>query len=127
MATIWPESQIDVLMGIGSAPQGVLAAAALSSMGGQMQCRFVFRDQDDRLQVEKAGIKDPDRIFQTQDMASGDVTFAATGVTNGHILAGVKLKRGVLTTQSIVMRRSTGILRVIESFHGFADRLHHRR
>ena len=127
LATIWPGSQIDILMGIGSAPQGVLAAAALSCMGGQMQCRFVFRDKDDRLQVERAGIEDPDRIFHTQDMASGDVTFAATGVTNGHILNGVQLKHGVLTTQSIVMRRSTGILRVIESFHGFADRLHYRR
>jgi len=127
MATVWPESQIDILMGIGSAPQGVLAAAALSSMGGQMQCRFVFRDKDDRRLVEKAGIDDPDRIFHTQDLASGDVTFAATGVTNGHILSGVRLKRGVLATQSLVMRKSTGILRVIESFHGFADRPHHRR
>ena len=127
LATIWPESQIDILMGIGSAPQGVLAAAALSTMGGQMQCRFVFRDKDDRRLVETSGIKDPDRIFDTQDLASGDVTFAATGVTNGHILSGVRLKRGVLTTQSLVMRKSTGILRVIESFHGFADRPHSPR
>ena len=127
LATIWPGSQIDILMGIGSAPQGVLAAAALSSMGGQIQCRFVFRDKDERLQVEQAGIDNPGRIFHTQDMASGDVTFAATGVTNGHILAGVQLKHGVMTTQSIVMRRSAGILRVIESLHGFADRPHYRR
>lgn len=127
IATIWPESQIDILMGIGSAPQGVLAAAAFSTMGVQMQCRFVFRDKDDRRLVEKSGIEDPDRIFHTQDLASGDITFAATGVTNGHILAGVRSKRGVLATQSIVMRRSTGILRVIESFHGFAERPHIRR
>ncbi|MGA0394365.1 MAG: class II fructose-bisphosphatase [Rhodospirillales bacterium] len=127
MATIWPGSQIDILMGIGSAPQGVLAAAALSSMGGQMQCRFVFRDQEDRKLVEKSDIGDPDKIFNTQELASGDITFAATGVTNGHILSGVGLRHGVPTTQSIVMRRSTGILRVIESFHGFAERPHLRR
>lgn len=117
IATVWSDSQIDILMGIGSAPQGVLAAAVLSTMGGQLQCRFVLRDKNDRNLLEKSGIKDPNQIFNTQDLASGDITFAATGITNGHILSGVQSKRGVLSTQSIVMRRSTGILRVIESYH----------
>ena len=126
LATTWPESSIDILMGIGSAHQGVLAAAALSCMGGQMQGRLVFREKAERDQAERAGIGEPDKIFRTQDMASGDITFAATGVTNGHILNGIRRKYGVRVSQSIMMRRSTGILRVVDSFHGFAERSHDR-
>jgi fructose-1,6-bisphosphatase/sedoheptulose 1,7-bisphosphatase-like protein len=126
LATTWPDSNIDILMGIGSAHQGVLAAAALSCMGGQMQGRLVYREKAERDQAEQAGIKDPDRIFRTHDLASGDITFAATGVTSGHILNGVGRKFGVRVSQSIMMRRSAGTLRVIDSFHGFAERSHDR-
>ncbi|MEQ8193333.1 MAG: class II fructose-bisphosphatase [Rhodospirillales bacterium] len=126
LATTWPDSNIDILMGIGSAHQGVLAAAAMSCMGGQMQGRLVYREKAERDQAEQAGIKDPDRIFRTNDLASGDITFAATGVTSGHILNGVGRKYGVRVSQSIMMRRSAGNLRVIDSFHGFAERSHDR-
>ncbi len=127
MATIYPGTNIDILMGIGGAQQGVLAAAALSCMGGQIQCRFVFRDKDDQKLAKQAGIDDSGKIYRTQDLVSGDMTFAATGVTSGHILSGVQRKYGVLSSQSIVMRRSTGILRIIDSLHGFADRPHYHR
>ncbi|TCS64343.1 class II fructose-bisphosphatase [Varunaivibrio sulfuroxidans] len=116
----WPESGIDLYMGIGGAPQGVMAAAALNCVGGQMQARLVYRDDGERHLAQGCGIHDLDRIWTAAEMANGDVTFAATGVTNGALLAGVQ-NHGVHITHSIVMRSVTGTVRYIEAHHNFAD------
>ena len=120
IATSRPESGVDLYMGSGGAPEGVLAAAALRCIGGQMQGRLLFRNNDERARAERWGIKDLDRKYQLLDLASGNVMFAATGVTNGSMLNGVRHIHGGATTQSIVMRSKTGTVRVIEATHEFA-------
>ncbi len=119
IATIWPDSGIDIYMGIGGASQGVLSAAALGCVGGQMQCRLVFRNDDERLKADECGIKDHEQKFSSSDMAKGDVIFAATGVTGGAILPGVHIRRGYAVTKSLVMNSRTGTLRLIETHHRF--------
>jgi fructose-1,6-bisphosphatase II / sedoheptulose-1,7-bisphosphatase len=121
MSTIWPDSEVDMHMGIGGAPQGILAAAALSCGGCQMQSRLVLRNKEDRQRATAAGISDFDKKYILSDMASGDVTFAATGVTGGSLLAGVRDRQGRPVTHSLVMRSKTGTLRRIETHHGFVD------
>jgi fructose-1,6-bisphosphatase II / sedoheptulose-1,7-bisphosphatase len=120
IATSRPESGVDLYMGSGGAPEGVLAAAALRCIGGQMQGRLLFRNNDERARAERWGIKDLDRKYGLLDLASGNVMFAATGVTNGSMLNGVRHIHGGATTQSIVMRSKTGTVRVIEATHEFA-------
>lgn len=120
LATTWLKSGIDAYLGIGGAPQGVLSAAALRCVGGQMQGRLVIRGDADAQLAKAAGIADPDRIYSAEDMAFGDLTFAATGVTSGPVLAGVGVARGVAVTQSMVMRSRSGTLRFVEAHHGFA-------
>src|ERR1700735_5293958 len=120
IATSRPESGVDLYMGSGGAPAGVLPAAALRCIGGQMQGRLLFRNNDERARAERWGIKDLDRKYQLLDLASGNVMFAATGVTNGSMLNGVRHIHGGATTQSIVMRSKTGTVRVIEATHEFA-------
>ena len=109
---------IDMYMGQGGAPEGVLAAAALRCVGGQFNGRLVFRNDDERARAAKWGIDDLDRIYKLEDLAKGDCIFAATGVTSGSLLDGVKRKRGGrMTTESVVMRSSSGTVRWIRSEH----------
>jgi fructose-1,6-bisphosphatase II / sedoheptulose-1,7-bisphosphatase len=102
---------IDMYMGLGGAPEGVLAAAALKCMGGQMWGRLVSRDEAERNRASSAGITDFNRIYSRDDMVTQDVVFAATGVTDGSILSGIKREVGYLTTETILMRSKTGSMR----------------
>jgi fructose-1,6-bisphosphatase II / sedoheptulose-1,7-bisphosphatase len=122
IATTLPDSGIDIFIGTGGAPEGVLSAAALRCTGGQMQGRLKF---DDAAQVERArsmGIEDPHRIFDIHDLARGDVMFAATGVTNGAMLRGVRREGVGAITHSIVMRSRSGTVRYIEAHHNFSTK-----
>jgi len=112
-----PDTTIDIYMGSGGAPEGVLAAAALRCVGGQMQGRLVFRNDDERARAKRWGIDDLDRIYRLEDMAKGDCIFAATGVTDGSLLDGVKVRRSSTTTESIVMRASSGTVRRVRGEH----------
>ncbi|WP_395329367.1 class II fructose-bisphosphatase [Novosphingobium sp. BL-8H] len=109
---------IDMYMGSGGAPEGVLAAAALRCVGGQIQGRLLFRNDDERARARKWGIQDLDKVYKLRDLAKGDCIFAATGVTDGSLLSGVKrLKGGKMTTESVVMRASSGTVRWIKGEH----------
>ncbi|MCK6452907.1 MAG: class II fructose-bisphosphatase [Alphaproteobacteria bacterium] len=119
IATSTPESGVDIYMGSGGAPEGVLAAAALRCIGGQMQGRLLFRNDDERSRARKLGIADLARKYAMQDMAAGDVMFACTGVTDGAMLRGVRRFAGGAMTHSLVMRSMTGTVRVIETRHNF--------
>lgn len=123
IATADPDTGIDVYIGTGGAPEGVLAAAALRCVGGQMQGRLVFRNDDEVARARRWGIEDLERIYTMEDMAKGDCIFAATGVTDGSLLEGVHRRKGCVTTQSIVMRASSGtIRRVSTEYHDLAHR-----
>jgi fructose-1,6-bisphosphatase II / sedoheptulose-1,7-bisphosphatase len=117
IATARPNSGIDIYVGIGGAPEGVLAAAALRSIGGQMQGRLHFRTDVELERARKMGISDTSRIYDLHELAAGDVMFAATGVTDGTMLKGVRRFPGGVITESIVMRSKTGTVRVIETEH----------
>ncbi len=119
IATTWPASGIDIYMGIGSAPQGVLAAAALGCVGGQFQGRLVLRGDADRKSAADRGIKDFEKMYDVGEMAWGNLTFAATGVTGGAILNGVRHRHGCPITHSVVMRSKTGTLRHVEAHHRY--------
>ena len=112
------DTTIDMYMGQGGAPEGVLAAAALRCVGGQFNGRLVFRNDDEKARARKWGITDLDRIYKLDDLAKGDCIFAATGVTSGSLLDGVKrLRGGKMTTHSVVMRASSGTVRWIRGEH----------
>ncbi|HEY8433143.1 MAG TPA: class II fructose-bisphosphatase [Sphingomicrobium sp.] len=115
IATADPDTGIDVYVGVGGAPEGVLAAAALRCVGGQMQGRLVFRNDDEVERARRWGIQDLQRIYSLGEMAKGDCIFAATGVTDGSLLKGVHRSRGCTTTESIVMRASTGTVRRVST------------
>ena len=122
IATTDQDTTIDMYMGQGGAPEGVLAAAALRCVGGQFNGRLVFRNADERARAAKWGIEDLDKIYKLEELAKGDCIFAATGVTHGSLLDGVKrLKRPngdrVMTTESVVMRASSGTVRWIKGEH----------
>ncbi|MDE9449316.1 class II fructose-bisphosphatase [Aliiroseovarius sp. Z3] len=102
---------IDMYMGSGGAPEGVLAASALKCMGGQMWGKLTFRNDDERGRAAKAGITDLDRIYTRDEMVTADVIFAATGVTDGSVVSGIKREPGFLTTETILMRSKTGSVR----------------
>jgi fructose-1,6-bisphosphatase II / sedoheptulose-1,7-bisphosphatase len=119
MATSEEASGVDIYIGSGGAPEGVLAAAALRCIGGQMQGRLMFRNDDERGRAERCGITDFDRKYELLDLASGDVMFAATGVTNGTMLNGVRRFSGGAKTHSLVMRSKSGTVRYIEAEHNF--------
>ena len=108
IATARPDSGIDLYLGSGGAAEGVLAAAALRCLGGQFQGRLLLRNEDERMLARAAGIQDPGRVYGIGDLAGGDVTFTATGVTEGTMLKGVRRAGGRLRTQSLVMRSKTG-------------------
>ncbi|HZU62282.1 MAG TPA: class II fructose-bisphosphatase [Novosphingobium sp.] len=115
IATTNEETNIDLYMGQGGAPEGVLAAAALRCVGGQFKGRLVFRNEDERLRAKKWGIEDLNKIYDLTELAKGDCIFAATGVTDGSLLKGVKkLKNGRMTTDSVVMRASSGTVRWVK-------------
>lgn len=125
IATTIPETGVDMYIGIGGAPEGVLAAAALKSTGGQMQGKLIFSGKDETIQIERAkrmGIKDINKTYGLDDLASGDVMFAATGVTDGWMLKGVRKLNGFTYTHSIVMRSKTGTIRFIETKHNFTKK-----
>jgi fructose-1,6-bisphosphatase II / sedoheptulose-1,7-bisphosphatase len=117
IATTNPETTVDIYMGSGGAPEGVLAAAALRCVGGQIEGRLLFRNDDERGRARRWGIEDLDRIYRIEDMATGDCIFAATGVTDGSLLKGVKRRKNCITTESIVMRASSGTVRRIAGEH----------
>jgi len=125
IATSRPESGIDMYMGSGGAPEGVLAAAALRCIGGQMQGRLLFRNDDERGRARRLGISDLNRKYGLLDLARGDVMFAATGVTNGTMLQGVRRFPGGAVTHSMVMRSKTGTVRIIEAHHNFERKTHY--
>jgi len=119
IATSRPSSGVDIYIGSGGAPEGVLAAAALRCIGGQMQGRLLFRNEDERSRARNLGIKDLNRVYTLTEMARGDVMFAATGVTDGSMVKGVRRFGKGAITNSIVMRSSTGTVRFIEAHHNF--------
>jgi len=120
IATALPESGVDMYMGSGGAPEGVLAAAALRCIGGQFQGRLLFRNDDERGRAQRLGIKDLNRKYSLLELARGDVMFAATGVTDGSLLRGVRRFAGGASTHSIIMRSKTGTVRKIEATHNLA-------
>ncbi len=122
IATTDQDTTIDMYMGQGGAPEGVLAAAALRCVGGQFNGRLVFRNADERARAAKWGIEDLDRVYKLDDLAKGDCIFAATGVTDGSLLDGVKRIRRpngarVMTTETVVMRSSSGTVRWVKGEH----------
>jgi fructose-1,6-bisphosphatase II / sedoheptulose-1,7-bisphosphatase len=122
IATAMPDSDIDIYMGSGGAPEGVLSAAALRCVGGQMQGRLLYESDDQIERVRSMGHADPKRCFSVEEMAKGDVMFAATGVTTGAMLRGVKRIPGGAITHSIVMRSHSGTVRFIEAHHNFVQK-----
>jgi fructose-1,6-bisphosphatase II / sedoheptulose-1,7-bisphosphatase len=119
IATSRPDSGVDIYMGSGGAPEGVLAAAALRCIGGQIQGRLLFRNDDERGRAKRMGVTDFNRKYSTTELAKGDVMFAATGVTDGSMLKGVRRFHGGASTHSIVMRSKTGTVRTIEATHNY--------
>jgi len=112
-----PATGVDIYIGQGGAPEGVLAAAALRCVGGQMQGRLVFRNDSERARADKWGIKDLNRKYGLTELVSGDVVFSATGVTDGAMLRGVHRSGDFITTESVVMRSATGTVRWIKARH----------
>ncbi len=119
ISTVQPDTGIDIYMGAGGAPEGVLAAAALRCIGGFMQGRLIFRNDAEKERAYKWGVTDLGKKYVLHDLAQGDVMFAATGVTDGPMLRGVRRYAGGATTHSIIMRSSTGTVRRIEATHNF--------
>ena len=116
------ETGIDIYMGIGGAPEGVLAAAALRCIGGQMQGRLQLNSEEKIARAAKMGISDPNKVYTMEEMARGDVLFAATGVTDGNMLSGVKFGRDMIQTHTIVMRSSSRTVREIKARHQDLDK-----
>jgi fructose-1,6-bisphosphatase II / sedoheptulose-1,7-bisphosphatase len=115
---------IDIYLGIGGAPEGVLAAAALRCIGGQIQCRLILDTEEKRARALNMGIADPRKKYQMHDMVRGDCLFAATGVTDGAMLRGVKFGPTVIQTDTVVMRSVTGTVRWIRGEHRQFDKFH---
>jgi fructose-1,6-bisphosphatase II / sedoheptulose-1,7-bisphosphatase len=123
--TATPEQTgIDIYIGVGGAPEGVLAASALRCIGGQMQCRLVLDTEEKRERAGKMGIRDPRKKYGIEDMVKGDCLFAATGVTNGDMLRGVKFGKEIIETETVVMRSVTGTVRWIRADHRQLDKFH---
>ena len=122
IAASQPNAGVDMYLGSGGAPEGVLAAAALRCIGGQMQGQLLFEDDAQIARALTMGITDPNRIYSIEEMAKGDVMFAATGVTGGPMLNGVRRVGHGAVTHSIVMRSKSGTVRYIEGHHNFAKK-----
>ncbi len=115
---------VDIYIGTGGAPEGVLAASALRCIGGQMQCRLILDTDEKRERAMKMGIKDPKMIYGIEDMVKGDCLFSATGVTDGSLLSGVKFRKNVIETETVVMRSVTGTVRYIKAEHRQLEKFH---
>jgi fructose-1,6-bisphosphatase II / sedoheptulose-1,7-bisphosphatase len=124
--TATPEDTgVDMYIGTGGAPEGVLAAVALRCIGGQMQCRLILDTEEKRERAAKMGVSDPKMIYGIEDLARGDCLFAATGVTTGSLLSGVKFRKdGVIETETVVMRSVTGTVRYIRAEHRQLEKFH---
>jgi fructose-1,6-bisphosphatase II / sedoheptulose-1,7-bisphosphatase len=118
------ETGIDIYVGIGGAPEGVLAAAALRCIGGQMQGRLILDTEEKRERAAKMGITDPHKRYEMEDMVRGDCLFSATGVTDGSMLRGVRFRRDVIETETVVMRSATGTVRWIRAEHRQLEKFH---
>jgi fructose-1,6-bisphosphatase II / sedoheptulose-1,7-bisphosphatase len=119
------ETGVDIYIGTGGAPEGVLAAAALRCIGGQMQCRLILDTAEKRERAAKMGVKDPRMVYGIEDMVKGDCLFAATGVTTGSLLTGVKFRKDdVIETETVVMRSVTGTVRIIKAEHRELAKFH---
>jgi fructose-1,6-bisphosphatase II / sedoheptulose-1,7-bisphosphatase len=118
------ETGVDIYMGTGGAPEGVLAAVALRCIGGQMQCRLILDTDEKRERARKMGVTDPRMIYAIEDLARGDCLFAATGVTTGSLLSGVRFRKDVIETETVVMRSVTGTVRYIKSEHRQLEKFH---
>ena len=124
VSTCWEESGIDLLMGIGGAPEGVITAAAIKCMGGDFQGQLRFRNDEERRRAEKMGVSTEEKIYQLEDLAQGSVLFCATGVTDGSLLKGVRtLPKSRVSTHSMVMRSMTGTVRHIEAVHDLSRKV----
>jgi fructose-1,6-bisphosphatase II len=120
IAPCWEDTGIDLLMGTGGAPEGVITAAAIRCLGGDFEGRLKFRSPEERARAVKMGVSDPDRVFKLEDLAKGSVMFCATGVTDGPLLKGVRTLPGDRAqTHSIVMRSVSGTVRRVEAEHNF--------
>jgi fructose-1,6-bisphosphatase II / sedoheptulose-1,7-bisphosphatase len=115
---------VDIYMGVGGAPEGVLAAAALRCIGGQMQCRLMLDTEEKRTRAAKMGIRDPRKKYEIADLVKGDCLFAATGVTDGALLDGVKFRKDMIETETVVMRSITGTVRWIRAEHRQLAKFH---
>jgi fructose-1,6-bisphosphatase II / sedoheptulose-1,7-bisphosphatase len=118
------QTGIDIYIGIGGAPEGVLAAAALSCIGGQFQGRLILDTEEKRARAAKMGVADPYKKYLMEEMVTGDVMFAATGVTSGSLLRGVRFREGLIETETVVMRSVTGTVRWIRAEHRQLDKFH---
>ena len=119
ISSVLTSSNIDMYYGIGGAPEGVLAAAALQCIGGDLEGQLLFNNEDEIKRAKKTGINDLNKIYQLNDLAMGDIMFSATGVTDGTMLKGIKITKNYAETQSIVMRSKTGTIRHINGEHNF--------
>ncbi len=119
IATAFDETGIDLLMGIGGAPEGVIAAVGLKCLGGDFQGRFVVRSGDDSVKLREAGFEELDKVYELEHLASGQVMLAATGVTDGQILRGVRFESGGATSNSLAVRSKSGTVRFLETQHRF--------
>ncbi len=119
ISSVLPNNNIDMYYGIGGAPEGVLAAAALQCIGGFMEGKLLFKNEDEKLRASKVNITDLDKIYSLRELAQGDIMFSATGVTDGTMLPGVKTNKFMGETHSIVMRSKTGTVRNIVGNHNF--------
>jgi len=115
---------IDIYIGVGGAPEGVLAAAALACIGGQIEGRLVLDTEEKRSRAAKMGIKEPRKKYRMEDMVRGDCVFAATGVTTGSLLKGVRFRPGLIETDTVVMRSATGTVRWIRAEHRKLAKFH---
>lgn len=123
VATAWPGSGIDLLLGVGGAPEGVISAAAMQCLGGDFQGRLKYRNEEEKTRAAKMGIKDLNKKFTIDELASGSVMFCATGVTDGPFMDGVKfLSNGQATTESVVMRSKSGTIRTVQSHHNLSKK-----
>ncbi len=119
IATARPNTGVDMYIGIGGAPEGVLAAAALRCIGGQFQGRLLFKTEEEKSRAKRMGVKDLNKTYTMDELAKGDVMFAATGVTDGTMLRGVQRFSGGAYTHSIIMRSRTGTVRMVDAEHNF--------
>jgi len=121
IASAWPDAGIDLLLGVGGAPEGVISAAAMRCMGGDFQGRLKFRNEEEKARAKRMGIEDLNKKYTMEELASGSVMFVATGVTDGYLLNGVRALPGrQYKTHSIVMRSKTGTIRKVEALHNLS-------